>query len=126
MAKGKKTGGRDFEPGESGNPSGRPNLPEEIKQGRKLNNLELEYILTKYLRCSSAFLMEASRDVTLPALDQIAIRIILKAIESGDHFRMNFILERLVGKAPDRSLEGEATSVLTTFVEIIRKAKEIK
>ena len=29
--RGKKTGGRDFNPGESGNPSGRPRIPREIQ-----------------------------------------------------------------------------------------------
>lgn len=35
MAKGKKTGGKNFQKGKSGNPGGRPALPDDLKAARK-------------------------------------------------------------------------------------------
>lgn len=41
MATGTKTGGRDFPPGVSGNPSGRPKLSEDVKEIRRRANVDV-------------------------------------------------------------------------------------
>lgn len=122
MAKGRKTGGRDFKPGQSGNPSGRPELPAEIKGARVLNKLELELVLTKYLRCSVSDLRENKDNQELSSLDQIAINIILKAIDYGDPIRLNFLLDRLIGKVPQKISDPDGGPLGGAFADFIRLA----
>ena len=43
MAKGKKSGGKDWTPGNGG--PGRPKLPEDVREIKKLNIAEMERIL---------------------------------------------------------------------------------
>lgn len=101
MAKGRKTGGKDFQPGQSGNPNGRPPLPADIKEMRPLNRLECERALTKYLRMSMKGLRLLIEDESLAALDLITIRVILEAHRLGDFMRFDFLLNRLIGKVKD-------------------------
>ena len=101
MAKGVKTGGRDFEPGQSGNPAGRTPLPEDIKQGRKLNRIELERVLNELIYLTPKEIKARVSSPETPAIEVLAGMIIAKAIQSGDYLRFNFILDRLVGKPHD-------------------------
>ena len=49
MAKGTKTGGRDWKQEKSSNPSGRPKLPEEVREMRKLTIERITTVFLKYL-----------------------------------------------------------------------------
>jgi hypothetical protein len=102
MARGKKTGGRDFQPGVSGNPKGGPGLPKDLRDARKLNQQELERVVNKYLNQSLPALMLAMQDECLPMLDMVVANILVQAAQAGDHHRFDFILNRLVGKVQDR------------------------
>jgi hypothetical protein len=117
VAKGKKTGGRDFQPGQSGNPKGPAPLPEDIKAARKLTPLEFERAVNKFLFWSREAIEAAAKDTSLPALDAWVIRIILKATVKGDERPMSFLLERLIGKVKERiehsAGDGEPLVILT-------------
>jgi hypothetical protein len=98
MAYGKKTGGRDIKEGEVLNPNGRPKLPDDIKEARKLNKLEFERIVNKYLYMKKEEITEALRDPDTPAIEMAVAQLIVKGITLGDPVRLNFLLERLLGK----------------------------
>lgn len=123
MAKGIKTGGRDFQAGQSGNPAGRPRLDEETKQARALNRRALEILLNKYIYCSPAFLDSAIKDKSLPAIDHMVIAIIRKAFDTGDYVRLNFIIEQICGKLPSKPPEDPSGAGLT-FADFARIAAE--
>lgn len=97
MANGFKTGGRDFKPGESGNPAGREPLPEDIKQARKLNKIELERILNEYLYMTLKEIQVKANHAETPALEVFVAKIIGEGIKKGDHFRLNFLFDRVIG-----------------------------
>lgn len=91
-----------FKKGQSGNPNGRPRIPEDLKMARRLNKLELEKLLNQFL-FMTPIEMEArvkSQDVT--AIEAMIGSIIIKAVKDGDQQRLNFILERLIGKVKDQ------------------------
>lgn len=74
-------------------------LPEDIKKAKALNQVELERILNKYLYDSKAYdLDEVLQDPNAKPIDQVIVRIILEAIEKGDPVRLDFLLQRLIGK----------------------------
>jgi hypothetical protein len=102
MAKGKKTGGRDFVKGTTPNPKGRPKIPEELKKIRKMNRDRLEIIVSKYLAMNFIDLNQVVKDPNTSALDHMIVQIIIKSITTGDHARFNAIMDRVVGKVKDQ------------------------
>ncbi len=101
MAIGKKTGGRDFEPGNSASP-GRPQLPEDLKQARKLNKAEFERIANKFLFLSPQDARDILEDPTSTMLDHLVASIFVRGVQDGSHQHLEFILNRLIGKVSDK------------------------
>lgn len=97
--KGNKTGGRDFKPGNPG--GGRPLLPEEIKEARKLNKYDVEMSLTNHLRMTRDQIATVIKDPESKMLDILVASIIAKAVQTGDQQRLDFILNRTIGKVSD-------------------------
>ena len=95
MAKGIKTGGRNFKPGVSGNPLGAVPVPAELKAARKLTRIELERILNQYLAMTRAEIMDAAKRQDTPVLELMIAQIIAKGVNDGDFKRISFILDRL-------------------------------
>lgn len=101
MAKGTKTGGKDFEPGTSGNPNGRPPVPEEIKQLRRLNQPGLERRINKWLHKDYdelKRLLEPQSGAKLKTVDRMIIALCLKSGNRGDVTAFNCLIERIAGK----------------------------
>lgn len=101
MAKGFKTGGRNFKPGQSGNPKGGPGLPGDLRQAKKLNRIEMERLLNKYLWITPGETKSIENDPTTSNMEQLVASIVNKAIECGDHARLDFLLNRLIGRVKD-------------------------
>lgn len=120
MAKGRKTGGRDFVPGQSGNPAGKPPTPEDVKNARKENTSEVTRILTKHLAMSRDQLAGVVRNPATTSMELLVAGILLKAITAGDHSRAQFIFDRAFGKVPDVQAIGVGQSVHAALVNAIR------
>ena len=117
MENGFKTGGRNFEPGNTFG-KGAPKIPEDIKEMRKLNTIELERILNKYIDMTSAELLAAQKNKETKALDRMIISTIIKATNNGDHKRIDFLLNRLVGKVKEKvEVTGNANVALVNALE---------
>lgn len=120
MAKGKKTGGRDFLPGQSGNPNGQPKVPQEIKDARQLTKLELERLLNKYMVMTKDEVQEALKNPATPALELMIGSIVAKAVSGGDDKRLNFLLERMIGKVKEKvehtGADGQALALAPQIV----------
>ena len=110
MAIGKKTGGRDIKEGQVLNPLGRPKVPEDIKDARKMNKLEFERLLNKYLSMTAKEINEVLLHPETPSLDIIVCQVIIKAAARGDYLRLNFLLDRLIGK-PKEIIQHEAINL---------------
>lgn len=103
MTKGRKTGGKDFTPGNKvSQGKGRPPLPEDVKQGRKINQTELERVINKLLYVDRAGLQEIIKTPDIPMIEIIAASILAQAAQKGDHVRLEFILQRMIGKVKDQ------------------------
>lgn len=101
MGYGKKTGGKDFQKGQAGGP-GRPATPDDLKNVKKLSTNEMQALLAKYLRMSKGQLIALHKDPDVPAIDLLVMSIIQKAVVHGDHQRMNFLLDRTIGRVTDK------------------------
>ncbi len=125
MAKGIKTGGRNFPKGHKF-ATGRPPLPDDVKESRKLTQAELERCINKYLYLGAAELKKIYEKPSTLALDKVIIKIITMAITKGDHVRLDFVLNRVIGKVPEKmNMSGSLNSKVQ--VEFIgSKIKEKK
>ncbi len=102
MGKGFKAGGKDWKPGESGNPNGRPKVPSDVKQARKLNKVKVERILNRFLAMDRQELERIKTDPSTPILDLFVAGLVAKGVSQGDHKRLEFIFDRLVGKVTEK------------------------
>lgn len=102
MARGKKTGGKDWKPGKAPKSPGRPESPPELKEARKLTRTAFEAIINRFIHMTRVELREARSDRGRTQLELIVIAVLEKAEGWGDTSRLNFVLDRLIGKVPDK------------------------
>jgi hypothetical protein len=93
---------KPFKPGQSGNPNGRPKVPHDILEARKLNQVELERTVNKYLFTDRFSLQKVIKDPSTKMMDLMVASIMAQAAQKGDQQRLEFILNRLIGKVKDQ------------------------
>lgn len=98
MAKGFKTGGRDFVKGQIANPRGPKKLPEGFSEIKKLTSAEVVMLMNKYSNMTLEELKELlEKKEKLSVLDAMIISVLTKSFEQGDQNRFQFILDRMIG-----------------------------
>ena len=98
MAIGKKTGGKNWRKGQSGNPKGRPKLPDEIKEARKLSVEKIIEMFSKYLLMTEAEFKKVDR-TNLTLLEVWFLKNIDAAMKEGNHAVFDKILDRIIGRS---------------------------
>jgi len=110
MAKGIKTGGRNFKKGHKFG-KGAPRLSAEVKAIRKISISEVVDIFNKYLLCDINDLIKIIKDKKNISVFEYALcRALQKAIAKGDFNIILEIFNRLIGKVTekiDHTTEGE-------------------
>lgn len=117
-----------FKKGQSGNPSGRPKLPADILEGRKLNQIEVARILNRFSNYTLIQLKEILESPESTTLELAIGKIMAEGIKTGDQSRINFILDRMIGKVPDKiELSGEVKNEITVKKESVEdRIKQLK
>lgn len=92
-----------FKKGTSGNPNGRPRVPVEILEMRKLNQIELERILNKcaFLTLPEIESLSSKENINTPIFEMVVAKILHNAFKSGNIWGAEFILNRLIGRVVD-------------------------
>jgi len=110
-----------FKKGESGNLKGRPPQLKEYKDIKKLTPSYVKMVISKLARMSRDEFIEFQRtpaELGGPNLIEMTIgSILMKAVETGDHGRLNFLLDRSVGKVVE---ERNVTLRPVTYTTSIR------
>ncbi len=108
MAKRKKTGGKDFTKGESGNPAG---LPKGLVELRKFGAKQLAEKMNALMNCTKSELESIEKDPDSDMLSVALCKVMLKASEQGDIMRLNFIIERVAGPVTRKvELSGDVST----------------
>ena len=102
MAKGFKSGGRDFVKGVVTNPKGRPKVSSQLKEIKQLNATRLAELLNEFINMDKEALIAKSKNPSTTVFELIICSILKNAYDKGDQQRINFILDRLVGKVKDQ------------------------
>lgn len=79
---------------------GRPRMPPEVKAARQMNRAEVERIFNKYLFATEGEILDVMNDTKTPFGERMFLKVMAKCEDQGDHYRLEFILNRLVGKVP--------------------------
>ena len=124
MVMGKKTGGKDFDKGNKFTPT-RSEQWGSIIKARHYNREVLYTLISKYLAMDRNQLVDVANDVRTPAIDLMLIKIISKAIKTGDTQRANFLIEQMCGKLPTTvDVHGSSHADIVKLLEQKRKELE--
>ena len=92
-----------FKPGVSGNKGGRPKLPPELKAFKEISSEEVKRLFAKYARASKEELKEALQAENTPCIELVIASGLARAIKDGDYSKLNFILDRTIGKVAEKT-----------------------
>lgn len=101
-------GGRKFQKGQSGNPGGRPKMPDHLK-GHYLTNQEMRATLAKYIKMKKDEIYDAALNPDTPVFELWIASGITKGIALGDWTNLRDILDRLCGKPqPEKDSDDDS------------------
>lgn len=99
MAKGFKTGGRDFEKGVKNH--GRTRLPPELLRLKKISKEEIKKRLNLLLNMNKSEFKLYMEKPDIAVFDLLFGAIIKKTVETGDHTKLQWVFEFIYGKEVD-------------------------
>lgn len=93
---------KPFKKGQSGNPGGRPKMPDDVRSAKIETKITIARLLNEYLAITLDELQARLRDPKTPNLELMVGKIVAETIKTGDNTRLNFILDRMIGKVTDK------------------------
>lgn len=85
----------------SPNPAGRSKMPTDVKELKQLNRAEIEKRMNEFLTYTPQQLQLKKNDPETTMLELFIISILTHGTNKGDQMRLNFLLDRLIGKVKD-------------------------
>lgn len=92
-----------WQPGQSGNPSGRPKLDPELRAIKNLTNKELIEIGNLVIKGNIEELKQVQRDPQATVIKTMIAAVAVKIISKGDMGALDVLLNRLIGKVKDET-----------------------
>lgn len=97
-----------FKPGNNANPTGRPKLPLEIREIKKLSPAYVRQVIAKLSRMGPDELLSWLETPFAAGgpnnLEHMVASIIRKSAIDGDQNRLNFLLDRSIGKVVEQKV----------------------
>lgn len=82
--------------------NGRPKKDPLIKKAAKFTRTSIEALLTQFLYLNMDELNAVIEDAKRPTIDHFVAKILQIGIKTGDQQKLNFLLERIIGKVRDQ------------------------
>jgi hypothetical protein len=103
-----------FKKGQSGNPGGRPKIPDSLKGIKDLDDAEMKRLISKYLRMTHELVNKIKDAMDIPMIEKVLARTMINASNHGDITKLLPLIERLCGKVMPQPLDaGGAVHKLT-------------
>lgn len=120
---------KPWKAGQSGNPGGKPRIPEELRAIQPLSRPIITRIISKYGHMNREQLEIAFADPSTSAIDLAIIGVFMKCIQNGDPSRLTFLLDQSIGKVPntpenDDELKARAELESISDEELVRIVKD--
>ena len=125
MAKGKKTGGRNFKPGQVANPKGGGALSPETRAIRKITQEHIQDVADVILDGNIGKLGDLARDPESSVLKVWLAKAAAEGIKKGDIHPLEVILNRTMGK-PKENVSLEVAKKGRTPEEILADLAELE
>lgn len=103
-----------FQPGQSGNPSGRPKT--------LLTRDQVKHIIGTYAKGTLGDINAALENPKTVVLDAIVCSILKHAVQNGDPTRLNYLLDRCIGKVADELQIDDKRDLNAELQEIPKEA----
>lgn len=87
-----------FKKGVTGNPNGRPTVPKEIRDIKKLTVQELEQLVSTLLYATDQDLANILGDESAPKIKKIVAQILVTTGSTGNMTQFDQLLNRVIGK----------------------------
>jgi hypothetical protein len=120
----RKTNGTFTEDNQFGAGHGRPRIPQDIRDARKLNRTEVERVINEMLSWSIEKLKEFCKDEQNTVFECLVASILAKAIHQGDQQRLDFVLTVLNLKPKDGG--GDQPNIHGQVVNLIKQIESNK
>ena len=105
-----KKGLKPFPKGVSGNPGGRPKVPEELKVARALTAEQFTELADLILKENLPELSKIAASSTESVLKAYVAKILVNGLRKGDYTALEWVLNRVIGKVADkREVTGKLT-----------------
>jgi hypothetical protein len=104
-----------FKPGKSGNPSGRPALPPEVRKSLRLTNEEFVRVASEYMLLTREEINKRVAEPTASVVELLVGNLIDSAItpRTDDYLRaLSLLLDRTIGKVKE-TLEVQTKPIMT-------------
>lgn len=76
-------------------------MPKDLRDARELTKVHLEGLLNKHIWLTKEEAKALVLDPNTPLIEVLIASIVNKAIHQGDERRLNFLLDRLIGKVSE-------------------------
>lgn len=76
-------------------------MPDDLKKIKRISKDEIKAVLSKFSRMSREDLKHHLDSKKATMLDLMVGSVMHQAVKKGDHYRLDFLFNRLVGKVKD-------------------------
>lgn len=76
-------------------------MPDDIKEAKKLTRTELERVFNQFLHMPITEVAKIKDNQSSTALEAVTASILIHAAKKGDPIRINWMIDRLVGKVKE-------------------------
>ncbi len=82
---------------------------------------EADKIIDKFMTMNFAQLQASIKDPKTPTMELIVATVIMKAVQQGDHTRLSFLFDRLLGKQTENlAIQGSLHNNVLKLIERLR------